>query len=86
LKDRHLVVQKNEFMQENIASLQIDIENKRKYTENVDTKFQNIKKENDLLRIDLDEMKFKLFEKNRDIIESNLKESINNKNIHFDNY
>jgi len=30
LKDRHLVARKNDSMQENIASLQIENENKRK--------------------------------------------------------
>jgi hypothetical protein len=35
LKDRHLIANKNESMQENIASLQIDLETKRKEIDDI---------------------------------------------------
>lgn len=81
LKDRHLVANKNESMQENIASLQIDLETKRKEIDDIYNKLNLSKKENEQLYLDIEELKFKLFESNRNIIDGNLNaENIQNKN------
>jgi len=81
LKDRHLIANKNESMQENIASLQIDLESKRKEIDDIYNKLNLSKKENEQLYLDIEELKFKLFESNRNIIDGNLNaENIQNKN------
>lgn len=72
LKDRQLIANKNDSMQENIASLQIDVENKRKEIDSVNNKLSNLKKENEQLHIEIEDLKFKLFESNRNKIDSNL--------------
>lgn len=72
LKDRHLVASKNDSMQENIASLQIENENKRKELENLNKKNSTIKEENEQLNLKIEDYKFKLFEHNRKVIDSNL--------------
>lgn len=80
LKDRHLIANKNESMQENIASLQIDLESKRKEIDDIYNKLNLSKKENEQLYLDIEELKFKLFESNRNIIDGNLNaENIQNK-------
>lgn len=72
LKDRHMVASKNDSMQENIASLQIENDHKRKEIENLNKKNGIIKQENEQLYLNIEELKFKLFEHNRNVIDSNL--------------
>lgn len=72
LKDRHMVASKNDSMQENIASLQIENDHKRKEIENLNKKNIIIKQENEQLYLNIEELKFKLFEHNRNVIDSNL--------------
>lgn len=72
LKDRNLIANKNDSMQENIASYQIDIDNKRNEIDNLNNKLSNCKRENEELLIEIEELKFKLFENNRNKIDDDL--------------
>lgn len=55
LKDRHLVASKNDSMQENIASLQIENDNKRKEIINLNKKNVAIKEENEQLLLKIED-------------------------------